>query len=333
MSWEPITPEQFKELLPSICSEETSQDAKGWTPDNPLWGHCAVVSLVAQNLFGGKIWRAEYTDRQSKTNSHYWNECADGAVEDFTVAQFGYAFPEMRNPVVRDRVSMLYHKEGDSEERKRIIKKARERYKLLAFRLLQMLYGANKAGVRNPLFYDPIYCACFEEALDSPCRKMKFGCVITHEGAVVYRGCNKTIEPLHSLCDPACIRLSITSRTEQMLGACGHAEEFALWEVARKGIALYECDLYIAGFYPNGLPWLKTSAEHTCLRCSTQMYQAQVRKIYVPMNTRLEEQSWARSSSEWRSITPQQAVSGALCYAMKEKSIDSPEKDPNAQGS
>ena len=58
MSDNKITPEQFRAILPEICDSETSQSPQGWKPTNPLWGHCAVVSLIAQNLFGGELLRA-----------------------------------------------------------------------------------------------------------------------------------------------------------------------------------------------------------------------------------------------------------------------------------
>jgi len=51
----------------------------------------------------------------------------------------------------------------------------------------------------------------------------------------------------------------------------------------RKDIPLNECELYVAGLYPNGLPWIKQTAEHTCLRCSIQMQNADVGTIYVPV--------------------------------------------------
>lgn len=135
---------------------------------------------------------------------------------------------------------------------------------------------------------------------------MKFGCVITHNGEVVYEGCNKTIAPLQSLCEPRCIRFGIASRTESMIGACGHAEE-GMWDVIHRGIPISECELYVAGVYPDGLPWLKISAEHTCLRCAVQMHNARVKAVYVPVRDR------------WAGITTEKALETALAYAMQEK--------------
>lgn len=230
-----ITRQQFKELLPLICDEETSSDQKGWSKENPLWGNCAVVALVAQNLFGGELRRASLNGTPfAELRSHYWNAFPDGTMEDFTASQFQENYPITGNtPVeVRSRHSLLVNlATGQPQE---ILK----RYKLLAWRLAKALNPG------NPLFENWTYAKCFDAALESDCQKMWFGCVIRHRGAIVATARNQFIA---------------------MLGACGHAEEFAIWEAAAKKIPLSECDLFIAGFYPTGLPWLKTEAEHTCL--------------------------------------------------------------------
>ena len=287
-----LTPSKLKELLPVICDQETSQDSNGWTLENPLWGHCAVVSLVAQNLFGGELLRGSLMEVPGLEHmrSHYWNKLADGEIEDFTKPQFGANYPSGLKAEVRGRSYVLSYPETV------------KRYKLLAFRL------AKAVSEGNPIFDDQFYQKCFYTALDSSCQKMKFGCVITHNGEIVYEGCNKTIEPLKSLCEPKCIRFSITSRTESMLGGCGHAEE-GLWEVVHRGIPVRECELYVAGLYANGLPWLKQAAEHTCLRCAVQMYNAHLKIIYVPVVDR------------WIGITPEQALDTARSYATKEKTV------------
>lgn len=48
-----MTPEQFEGLLKYVCTKETSAHPEGWTPDNPTWGHCAVVAVMAERVFGG----------------------------------------------------------------------------------------------------------------------------------------------------------------------------------------------------------------------------------------------------------------------------------------
>ena len=290
----PITPQELERILPTICDKETAYDSKKWTPANPLYSHCTAVSLVAQNLFGGKLLCASLKDEPKfkHMKSHYWNELPDGTRTDFTKPQFRDDYPVALKPKVKRREDVL-----------RFLSVAR-RYKLLALRLAKTLNN------NNPIFDDPIYRACFETALESDCQKMKFGCVVTHDSKVVYQGSNKTIEALKSLCEGECIRFKIQSRTDQMLGSCGHAEEFALWEVAKKKIPLDESDLYIAGMYPNGMPWLKKTPQHTCLRCSIQMHNSGIRKIYVPV------------IDKWVGITSEEALQTALAYATKEKSVE-----------
>ena len=288
----PMSVEKFKEILPQICDKETSLDSNSWIPSNPLWGHCAVVSLVGQNLFGGELLRASLQDTPfAQMRSHYWNKLADGSEEDFTKPQFQDQYPQNLKAETRERSYVLQYVE------------TAKRYKLLALRLAKHLSN------NNPLFDDPIYRACFETALDSPCQKMKFGTVLTHNSKTVYQGNNHTIEALKSLCENGCIRFSIQSRTESMLGSCGHAEEFGVWEVAKKDIPLNEVDLYIAGFYPNGLPWIKQEPVHTCLRCTTQMHNAGIRTVFVPVKDR------------WVGISTEEALKTALAYATQEKKV------------
>lgn len=249
------------------------------------------MSAIAQNLFGGALLRASLEGTEFVAGrSHYINKLSDGMEKDFTRGQFGERYPNFLTFEPRTREYLLSYSETAI------------RYKLLAWRMAKVL------SADNPLFLDPIYQKCFYNALDSKCQKMKFGCVITHGDKVVYQGCNRTIEPLKSLCDPTCIRFSITSRTESMLGACGHAEE-GMWEVIHRGIPIHECELYVAGLHANNLPWLKKQAEHTCLRCSVQMHNAKIKQVYVPVIDR------------WQGITTEQALQTALVYATKEKKV------------
>lgn len=291
MSHVSISVAEFQAALPSICTKETSADTAGWTKENPLYAHCAVVALIAQDLFGGGLRRAslEPYPEFAHMRSHYWNRLPSGEEIDFTAPQFFGRRPALVGES-RGRKSLLEHVSTSS------------RYRALALRLAKFRFG------NNPLFDDPIYQQCFHAALDSSCEKMKFGCVITHNGGVVYAGANKTIPRLCAMCDPYCMRLDIMSRTESMLGACGHAEEWGLWAVPRS-IPLVECELYIAGFYPDGFPWIKKRAEHTCLRCAVQMWHAHIGKIHVPVKDR------------WKSLTADEALETARQYATKEKTV------------
>jgi len=294
---EKIAPEKFREILPLICDKETSGDHEGWKPDNPLWGHCAVIAMLANNLFGGKILNGKINFSDSggkifKDISHYWNLLPKEIEVDFSSDQFGKNQPVL--PKGRNITKTIVYFR---------IKKSK-RFKLLAFRLAKNLSG--DCGIFN----DPIYQKCFFAALDSPCQKLRFGCVITHNSKVVYAGQNKTIEPLKSFCEPTCIRLSIQSRTESMIGACGHAEEIGLWETARQKIPLNECELYVAGIDMRGLPLFKKEPGHTCLRCAVQMYNAGVKMIYGPA-----KDGWLQG------ISAEKAVKTAKFFATGEQKV------------
>lgn len=288
-----VTIEQFKELLPLICDRETSQDPDNWTLENPLWGHCAVVSLIAQNLFGGELLRGSLMNVSGfeHMRSHYWNKLDGGIVADFTSSQFKGNYPRGLKAEIRDRFYVLSFPE------------TLKRYKLLAFWLAKALSG------NNPLFDNAIYRRCFYMALDSPCQKKKFGCVIVWKGEVVYEGFNGTIKPIKSFCEPKCVRLNIQSRTESMIGACGHAEEIGIWRVVRCGIPINECDLYVAGMNPNGISLIGKRTEFTCLRCAVQIYNAGIKNIFIPV------------VDSWGWIFPELALETARAYATGEKKV------------
>lgn len=82
--------ETFITLIRQAARKETSSDPENWTPENPLWGHCAVVALIAQDNFGGKIMRCslEHLPQYAHLRSHYWNKFPNGTEIDFTHEQF-----------------------------------------------------------------------------------------------------------------------------------------------------------------------------------------------------------------------------------------------------
>lgn len=293
MESEQITPEQLEVLLPNICDRQTSHDPDRWTEDNPLWAHCARVAVLAHMLFDGDIVVAKLTIPQLQINTnHYWNILPNGEAYDFSRAQF------------KGRTPILGKEKRITNNLVHLHIKRSKAFHILALRLTRLIYKD------NPLFEDLIYKHCFGSALESRCQKMWFGCVVTHQSKVVYRGCNKIIQPLKSMCKPTCIRFSITSRTESMLGACGHAEEWALKAVKEKNIPFKECNLYIAGFSAKGKPWIKKEREHTCLRCASQMYFAQVGSIYVAV------------VDKWEKLSTEEALETARLYATKQKIVE-----------
>ena len=98
--------ESFEKALPSICDRQTSADPDGWTEGNPLWGHCAVASLLAQDMFGGELLRASLVSTPfAQMRSHYWNRLPDSREKDFSRAQFGDQYPTLTGEVrTRDYV-------------------------------------------------------------------------------------------------------------------------------------------------------------------------------------------------------------------------------------
>ena len=280
-------------MLRKSWSRKTSADPNGWTKENPAWGQCAVTALVAQDFFGGELLRASLKGIKSVEfmGSHYWNRLPNIEEEDFTQSQFtpGIKIPEGK---VRTRKYLLSYP------------KTRKRYVALRIALEKQILGQN-----NFLFNDRLYHSCFETALDSECQKMKFACLVYHKDKLVVKAYNKTIEALGHLCQPKCMRFKIASRTQSMLGACGHAEEWAIWQTVGLGIPLKECSFYIAGFRTTNKPWLKEKGVHTCLRCAVQMHLAGVGKIYVPV------------VDHWEHLTNEEALKTAVSYATGEKKI------------
>lgn len=106
-----LTTQEFEAILLKICTRETSQSPERWTADNPLWGHCAVVSLLAQDLFGGELLRASLEDNPEMGlfGSHYWNKFMNGSEYDFTIKQFYPKCPDRKKlkPVIRERSYLM----------------------------------------------------------------------------------------------------------------------------------------------------------------------------------------------------------------------------------
>ncbi len=89
-----MTVKNFRKILPKICGKDTSFDPKGWDKENSFWGHSSVVSLLAQSLFGGKIYGVDLKGTQfAKMKFHLWNIFPNGKMKDFTRSQFGDEYP------------------------------------------------------------------------------------------------------------------------------------------------------------------------------------------------------------------------------------------------
>ncbi len=85
----------FLAHIGEICTKETSADPDGWTPENPLWGHCAIVAALIHEIYGGDIVRASllHIPCLVHVRSHYANKLQSGALIDATAAQFGDKYP------------------------------------------------------------------------------------------------------------------------------------------------------------------------------------------------------------------------------------------------
>ena len=120
---------QIQAAFLAICDHDTSADPNGWTPENPLWGHCAVVALVVQGIFGGDLLRASLEGTKfAEQRSHYWNRLPKEWNElevDLTGFQFGskYSWKIVPRAEIRERSYVLSHPE------------TLQRYELLSLRL------------------------------------------------------------------------------------------------------------------------------------------------------------------------------------------------------
>jgi len=98
----------FRRILPRICQRDTSSDPKGWTPENPFWGHSAAVALVAWDLFHSGLFRMSLKGTEfAALCFHYRNLLADDRLEDFTGAQFQGRFPAELEMEPRARESLF----------------------------------------------------------------------------------------------------------------------------------------------------------------------------------------------------------------------------------
>lgn len=298
-----ITLPELETLLRKAWSRETSSDPEGWTAENPAWGQCVPTALIVQDFFGGGLLRhpLEGIEGLEFMRSHYVN-LVDGKRIDLSQEQLrGATLPE---PKIRRRKDLLSPRFDEEEEKKTDVSKDTRR------RYAQLRLAVENLISPNPLFEDPIFQMCFANAQLSDCQKMKFGAVVTHAGKIVANTANKFIEPLRYLCEEECIRLNIQSRTESMIGACGHAEEWALKELIEQGIPPKECHLYEIGLKADGTLWLEREyRDFTCLRCAVQMYMAELGAISVPV------------VDHWEELTPESAVKSSAFYATDKKQV------------
>jgi len=160
-----------------------------------------------------------------------------------------------------------------------------------------------------------IYDSCIRAAEASDCSKMKFGAVLVpsrpHPTGLGYplASCNRRMEPLAYLCEETCIRLTMPSRTDGLIGACAHAEERVLWAAKSLGYDLLGASLYVAGLKPEG-PFWRNGRRWTCLRCAIAMWHSGIAKVMVPVTAPDTENGW-----RWEGILVADAMREAVDFA------------------
>lgn len=84
-----IEHEIFQIAVVKSGSRDTSSTPKEWVETNSVIGHCAVVALIVQDIYGGELLRASLEETEfAYGKSHYWNLLPDGTEVDFTEMQF-----------------------------------------------------------------------------------------------------------------------------------------------------------------------------------------------------------------------------------------------------
>lgn len=282
---------ELRYLLRNSCSKETSDAPDKWMPENPLFGHCAVIACVVQDYKGGWIRRAlfpkEWADKLG-SRSHYWNEIiiynADGGEYfDLSKGQFPKDFPYW---------DFLEGKVGEMSEDKDWrgyvldpkFPKTRERYEVLKMKVDVLLES-------NPLFADPKFQHAWELAFsgEAVCPKMRFACLVYDGDKLITQSTNKNFtkqfgrERLCALDGSACIRMDMPSRTDATLGDCGHAPIWCIkqvFDLGYKPSELKRLDFYEGGFKADGSPWWRDEPSYTCTYCQNMFAIFSLDKIY-----------------------------------------------------
>lgn len=122
MSQAKIIIEEFARIIPKICSRDTSADPEHWSEENSTWGHCAVVSLLVQEQFGGTLLRQslENIAGLEYLRSHYSNKLPDDLEVDFTLEQFQDRLPKDLPKEERLRERVLSY--PDTQKRYELLK-------------------------------------------------------------------------------------------------------------------------------------------------------------------------------------------------------------------
>jgi len=275
---------ELKYLLKNSCSRETAYNPDLWSPENPFFGHCAVIALIVQDLNGGKIqgryFPEEWIDNLG-SKSHYWNILQDGILIDLSRDQFPKEFPY--DDFMSGKIGRVMSNTGN---RNRIlaIQSTFRRYELLKDRVKTLIDA-------NPLFTDKKFRRSWELAFsgESTCPKMRFACLVYDGKKLVTQSTNKNFctefgkERLCAFDGSFCIRMDMPSRTDATLGDCGHAPIWCIKQVFDLGYKpkdLPKLNFYESGFKPDGSPWWREDPSYTCTYCQNIFAIFGLDKIY-----------------------------------------------------
>jgi hypothetical protein len=162
-----------------------------------------------------------------------------------------------------------------------------------------------------------IYDECVIAASYSDCTKRRFGAVAyyntPHKNTSGILGVsNNHIMLYHKfLCAGGCIRNTINSGTDSMLGSCGHAEEELMWRLAKQGKTNYDIYIMQVGLDDNPIP--KEDKYFYCARCATAMYYAEVRGVWVLLKK--------QGKPVWSFLSTKEAIESSYKFALREKVV------------
>lgn len=306
---------ELKYLLKLAACAETSYTPKLWTPDNPTYGHCAVFTLIVQDLLGGKVVRGSIANPLKDMlgyGSHYWNALNDGTVIDLSRDQFPAEFPY--DLLIAGKLGEPGEKPDYSDKRSYILQTGNtaQRYDILKSRF-------EKALNSNPLFTDYKFQRCWELAFseNAKCLKMRFACVVYDDcGEFITSDVNRLMtgqfnkERFCALDGSNCIRMGMESRTDATIGDCGHAPIWCLANVWKLGYFpedLRMLNFYEGGFKPDGSPWWRSEASYTCTYCENMFAIFGLDKIYGAFD------------GKWQPLYTKNSFYSSARYATKEK--------------
>lgn len=79
--------QKLKEKLKTAWSKESSYEPEKWTAENPSYGQCAITACIVQDVLGGDIVVADYTQPDGVKGQHFFN-MVSGQCIDLTRDQF-----------------------------------------------------------------------------------------------------------------------------------------------------------------------------------------------------------------------------------------------------